>query len=116
MVESLHLMSCLLCLLLVLSLETEMGIASIYGNKDGHEGTPTSNGERVDPGKETCAHRTASFGTLVSIRNTKNGKTAVCRVNDRGPFKPGRIIDVTPKVAGKLGFDGLARVEIAYAR
>jgi len=88
------------------------GIASIYGNFDGHQYTKTSNGEIVYPSLATCAHRTAAFGTILLIKNTKNGKEAKCRVNDRGPWKQSRIVDVTPIVARNLEFDGLTTVVV----
>ena len=87
--KSLNVSSMLLSLLLAGLTHTyaESGIASIYGNFDGQQYTKTSNGERVYPNLATCAHRTAKFGTILHIKNIKNGKEAECRVNDRGPFK-----------------------------
>ena len=62
----------------------------------------------------TCAHRTLPFGTRVKVTNLDNDRSVVVRVNDRGPFKDGRIIDVSKKAADQLGFvnAGLARVKI----
>ncbi len=94
----------------------ENGVASVYGNFDGQQYSKTSNGERVYPRLATCAHRTAPMHTILHIKNTKNGLQADCRVNDRGPFKQGRIVDVTPVVAANLGFTGLASVSITYGR
>lgn len=97
-------------------IKTEQGIASVYGNLDGQQYQKTANGERVYPHLGTCAHRTAPFNTIISITNISNKKTATCRVNDRGPFKARRIIDVMPAVASQLGFeDTLAKVTITYA-
>lgn len=72
---------------------SEAGQASYYGNE--FHGRKTANGERFDQGKLTAAHRTLPFGTRVKVTNTQNGKTVVVRVNDRGPFVKGRIIDLS---------------------
>lgn len=85
------------------------GIASIYAYKGGR----TASGERVHPGALTAAHRTLPFGTRVHITNRRNGRSVTVRINDRGPFIRGRIIDVTPAAARALGFSGLAPVSIA---
>lgn len=69
------------------------GQASYYGNE--FHGRKTANGERFDQGKLTAAHRTLPFGTRVKVTNPQNGKTVVVRVNDRGPFVKGRIIDLS---------------------
>jgi rare lipoprotein A len=109
------------CLLLALAicagfasdLRAETGIASVYGDRDGHRWTKTANGERVNPGAMTAAHRTLPFGTRVEVTNNKNGRKAIVRISDRGPFMKGRIIDVTPAAARALGFFGLAPVSIS---
>lgn len=72
---------------------SDTGQASYYGNE--FHGRKTANGERFDQGKLTAAHRTLPFGTRVKVTNTQNGKTVVVRVNDRGPFVKGRIIDLS---------------------
>lgn len=72
---------------------TESGMASYYGNE--FHGRKTANGERFDQGKLTAAHRTMPFGTRVKVTNTQNGRSVVVRVNDRGPFVKGRIIDLS---------------------
>jgi rare lipoprotein A len=84
------------------------GIASVYG----HSGGPTASGERAQPGRLTAAHRTLPFGTMVRVTNKRNGKNVVVRINDRGPFIRGRIIDLTPAAAKTLGFSGLAPVTV----
>ncbi|HWV53215.1 septal ring lytic transglycosylase RlpA family protein [Pseudorhodoplanes sp.] len=90
------------------------GIASVYGFKgDRHAGSKTASGERVNPHSLTAAHRTFPFGTMVRVTHRKNGKSVVVRINDRGPFARGRIIDLTPKAAGALGFSGLAPVSLS---
>jgi rare lipoprotein A len=86
----------------------ESGIASVYG----YEGGKTASGERSNPRALTAAHRTLPFGTRVKVTNKRNGRTVYVRINDRGPFKRGRIIDLTPAAAQQLGMDGLATVSL----
>ena len=88
------------------------GIASWYG-KDFH-GKITSNGERYDMNAMTAAHKTLPLGVYVKVTNTDNGREAVVRVNDRGPFVKGRIIDLSYAAAKKLGLDvvGTAPVHV----
>lgn len=86
----------------------ETGIASIYCFRNGR----TASGERARPFILTAAHRTLPFGTLVEVTNDKNGRSIVVRINDRGPFVKGRIIDLTPAGARALKFDGLAPVTL----
>jgi rare lipoprotein A len=90
----------------------QTGIASVYGNGDGHAGSKTANGERMNPGALTAAHRTLPFGTRVSVVNQRNGKRVVVRISDRGPFVRGRIIDLTPAGARAIGLSGLAPVTL----
>lgn len=75
----------------------------------------TASGERADPNALAAAHRTLPFGTKVRVSNLSNGKEVVVRINDRGPFVRGRVIDVTRAAADKLGFrkQGVAHVRIA---
>src|SRR6476620_9067229 len=84
----------------------QSGIASIYS------GGRTANGERAHAHGMTAAHRTLPFGTKVRVTNKRNGKTVVVRINDRGPFIRGRVIDLTPAGAQALGFSGLAPVSL----
>ena len=84
----------------------QSGMASIYS------GGRTANGERAAAGGLTAAHRTLPFGTQVRVTNRANGRSVVVRINDRGPFVRGRIIDLTPAGARALGFSGVARVEV----
>lgn len=72
----------------------------------------TASGERMDPSKLTAAHPRLRFGTKVEVSNPHNGKTVVVRINDRGPFVKGRIIDVSKAAAGRLGMirSGVAKV------
>ena len=86
----------------------ESGIASVYA----YSGERTANGERAQPTGFTAAHRTLPFGTRVRVTNKTNGRTVVVRINDRGPFVRGRVIDLTPAAAHALGFSGLAHVTL----
>jgi rare lipoprotein A len=89
----------------------ESGIASVYG----YAGEKTANGEIAKPSGFTAAHKTLPFGTRVRVVNKRNGKSVVVRINDRGPFVRGRIIDLTPAGARALGFNGLAPVSLESA-
>ena len=88
------------------------GYASFYGAQ--HHGRRTASGEVFDAGRLTAAHRTLPFGTKVRVTNLNNGRHVVVRVNDRGPFRRGRVIDVSRRAAKELGFlrAGTARVRI----
>jgi rare lipoprotein A len=85
---------------------TEEGLASWYGGKDGFEGKPTASGEIFDGKKMTAAHRTLPLGTWVRVVNTHTGQTAQVRINDRGPFIQGRILDLSRSGADALGVVG----------
>jgi rare lipoprotein A len=80
----------------------DSGIASVYS------GQHTASGETMNSGDMTAAHRTLSFGTKVTVVNHNNGRSAVVRINDRGPFVRGRVIDLSPPAGRALGVDGLA--------
>jgi|GEM_PF-2429816 len=90
----------------------QAGIASWYG-QDFH-GKKTSNGEVYDMYAESAAHKTLPLGTIVTVKNLENGREMRIRINDRGPFVSGRIIDLSYASAQKLGVvqRGTARVEI----
>ena len=83
---------------------TETGIASWYG--PGFHGKKTANGERFDRNELTAAHRTLQMPSLVRVTNLENGRSLVVRINDRGPFKRGRVIDVSQRAAEMLDFKG----------
>ena len=83
------------------------GIASVYS------GGRTANGEYARAGALTAAHRTLPFGTMVRVTNSRTGRSVVVRINDRGPFVRGRVIDLTPAGARALGFSGLAPVTLS---
>jgi rare lipoprotein A len=90
----------------------ERGVASWYG--PGFHAAATSNGERYDMYAMTAAHKTLPLPAYVQVTNLRNGRSVVVRVNDRGPFKDGRIIDLSYTAASKLGMlkDGTTFVEV----
>ncbi len=90
----------------------EEGIASWYG--PGFHGKKTANGERYNQNALTAAHKTLPLGTVVRVTNLENDESVVLRVNDRGPFKYDRIIDVSRRAARILGMhdSGTARVRV----
>jgi len=81
-------------------------MASVYS------GERTANGEFAPAERMTAAHRSLPFGTLVKVTHTHSGRSIVVRINDRGPFVRGRVIDLTPAAAHALGFSDLAPVTI----
>jgi len=105
--------TCFLCLSVAgpfaSSAFAQAGIASVYA----YRGEKTANGEWANPRRLTAAHKTLPLGTIVKVTNKKNGRTAMVRINDRGPYVRGRIIDLTPAAAKELGFSGLAPVEVS---
>jgi len=84
----------------------QSGVASVYS------GGRTADGEHARASGLTAAHRSLPFGTMVRVTNRSSGRSVVVRINDRGPFVRGRIIDLTPAAARALGFSGLANVEV----
>ena len=90
----------------------QTGIGSWYG--DEFAGRLTANGEIFDPQQITAAHKTLPMPSVVRVTNLDNGKSLVVRVNDRGPFVPGRIIDLSRESARLLGFKelGIAKVRV----
>ncbi len=91
---------------------TQTGIASWYG--DEFHGKPTANGEIYDMNELTAAHKTLQMPSLVRVTNLDNGKSVIVRVNDRGPFARGRVMDVSRKTAELLGFanKGTAKIKL----
>lgn len=85
------------------------GLASFYT-----EGSETASGERLDGHELTAAHRTLPFGTRVRVTNVSNGRSVTVRINDRGPFVPGRVVDVSYAAAERLGImeRGIAKVKL----
>jgi rare lipoprotein A len=88
-------------------------MASWYG-----ESQTTASGERFDKHALTAAHRTLPFGTRVRVTNTRNGKSVIVRINDRGPYGHGRIIDLSEEAARRLGMidAGVAPVTLEVLR
>jgi rare lipoprotein A len=82
------------------------GLASVYSDR------VTASGESMQPAAMTAAHRILPFGTKVRVTNQRNGRAAIVRINDRGPFVHGRIIDLSPAAAHALDMDGLAQVSL----
>ena len=88
----------------------ETGVASWYGGN--FNGRKTANGETYDMWAMTAAHKSLPFGTVVKVTNTKNGDSTVVRINDRGPFVGGRVIDLSRAAANDINLDGLANVKL----
>jgi len=85
---------------------SETGVASVYSDE------PTANGEYAHASALTAAHRTLPFGTKVKVTNLETGRFVIVRINDRGPYIKGRIIDLTPAGAKAIGSSGLAKVAL----
>lgn len=87
----------------------QAGLASFYDKPQ-----QTASGERYDPAELTAAHKTLPLGSLVTVKNLDSGKTVSVRVNDRGPYAKGRVIDLSKKAADTIGIGdkGVARVEL----
>lgn len=100
---------CLLTAALFASAEAnaQCGRASWYALK-----SRTASGEMMNPAAMTAAHRTLPFGTKVRVRNQRNGKAVTVRINDRGPFVKGRVIDVSKAAARALGFVSAGHTKI----
>ena len=88
------------------------GIASYYGRR--FHGRPTANGERFDMHELTAAHRTLPFGSRVNVTNPRTGRSVVVRINDRGPFVRGRVLDLSRAAAEEIGIirSGHGNVEL----
>jgi rare lipoprotein A len=95
---------------------SETGKASYYADK--YDGRKTSNGEVFRQRKLTAAHKTLPFGTKVRVTNVNTGKSVKVRINDRGPFIEGRIIDLSKRAAKKIDLtqSGVAPVKITYKK
>ncbi|WP_147027178.1 septal ring lytic transglycosylase RlpA family protein [Methylobacterium oxalidis] len=88
----------------------QAGVASWYG--PGFHGRRTANGERFNTRALTAAHRTLPFGTRVRVTNQTNGRSVVVRINDRGPYAGGRVIDLSSASAQAIGVSGTAKVSV----
>ena len=76
----------------------------------------TASGERMNPSAMTAAHRSLPFGTKLKVTNTNNGKAVVVRINDRGPFIRGRVLDLSKAAARQLGFVDSGHTAVCMAR
>ena len=94
------------------ALPIQTGVASYYADK--YHGRPTASGEIFDTYKFTAAHNAYAFGTCIRVTNLENQRTVIVRINDRGPFVSGRIIDLSRASARELRMEkaGLAKVKI----
>lgn len=90
--------------------DAQTGMASFYKS-----GKRTANGERFNPNGYTAAHRSLKFGTKVRVTNLRNGRSVIVRINDRGPFVGGRIIDLTYGAAKAVGMYGSGVAEVRVA-
>jgi rare lipoprotein A len=82
------------------------GVASVY-----HD-AKTANGEHMNPNAMTAAHKSLPMGSMVTVHNKRNGRSVTVRINDRGPYVTGRVIDLSPGAARVIGMDGLAPVSL----
>lgn len=89
---------------------SQRGTASFYA--EAFHGRQTANGERYDMNAMTCAHSSLPFGTILEVENLDNGETAVVRVNDRGPYVGGRIVDLSRAAADRIGMVGTGTAEV----
>ena len=76
----------------------------------------TASGERMNPSAMTAAHRTLPFGTKLRVTNQNNGRSVIVRINDRGPFIRGRMLDLSKGAAGQLGFVSSGQTAVCVAR
>jgi rare lipoprotein A len=92
--------------------KSSCGVASYYGRSDGFHGRLTASGERFNADALTFAHRSLPFGTKIKVVNQDNGRSVIVRGNDRGPFTPGRIVDLSEAAFSKIASksQGLARI------
>lgn len=95
---------------------SQIGLASYYA--DSFEGRLTANGEIFSQKAMTAAHKTLPFGTRLKVLNLENNKTCIVRINDRGPFVKGRILDLSYQAASKLDMlkKGVVRVQLTILR
>jgi rare lipoprotein A len=93
------------------STHAQDGVASWYG--PGFHGRRTASGERFNTHALTAAHKTLPFGTCVRVTNKNTGRSVVVRVNDRGPFVAGRVIDLSRAAANAIGMGGTAPVRLS---
>lgn len=92
----------------------QCGHASWYG--PGFHGRKTANGERFNMGAMTAAHKTLPFGTRLKVTNKRSGKSVVVRINDRGPFVRGRMLDLSKAAAGQIGLIKTGSASVCVAK
>jgi len=97
---------------------TAVFTASFYGHQDGFHGRKAANGEIFDKNALTAAHKTLPFGTVLKVTYPKTGKSITVRINDRGPYIPGRDIDLSYGAALKLGLveHGVGQVQVTVVQ
>lgn len=94
----------------VLPAAAQCGRASWYALR-----SRTASGERMNPASMTAAHRTLPFGTRLRVTNRRNGKVVTVRINDRGPFASGRVLDLSRGAARRLGFVHSGHTSVCFA-
>lgn len=105
-----------------LAVAAVLAISPVTAHADSHCGraswyalhSKTASGERMNPKKLTAAHRELGFGTRLKVVNKRNGKTVVVRINDRGPFAKGRVLDLSRAAARRLGFVNAGTARVCY--
>ena len=97
---------------ITLAPRSEVGIASYYGSLKTKPTSKTANGEKFDPKLLTAAHQTLPFGSVVKVENLKNNKSVMVRINDRGPFVEGRIVDLSYAAANEINMLDLGMVPV----
>lgn len=97
---------------------TAIFTASFYGHEDGFDGRPTATGEKFDKNKLTAAHKSLPFGTVLKVTFGKTGKSVLVTINDRGPYVPGRDIDLSYGAALQLGLIkyGVGKVRVTVVK
>lgn len=96
----------------VVMMKVETCEASQYGVGDGYHGKRAADGSVFNTWAMTAAHKTRAFGSHVTVTNLRNGKSVVVKISDRGPFVPGRCIDLSRAAANAIGMGGTARVSV----
>lgn len=94
----------------------QCGEASYYGYQDGYAWRTTASGEAMNPGAMTTAHRYLPFGTRLLVTNQRNGKSIVVKVNDRGPFVGGRVLDLSHGAFTRLAPSSQGVTKVCYTR
>ena len=90
--------------------DKQTGLAAVY--TDALDGHVTASGQLYDKAKLTAAHQTLPYGTKIKVTNPKNSRSVVLRINDRGPVQAGRVLDISPAAAARLGFSPLVMRDV----